>query len=421
MKTVSLRSAAIVSVLASLAYGQCALAGPDEDKAASKCDDVAAATDDATNPPGIKGVATSDLDATVAVAVCEKAAAAFPDKPRFSFQYGRALRAAGDEPKSFQMIKTAAEAGHAAAMNHLGYYFDEGIGTQENDAEAVKWYTKAAEQGVAWAQNNLGLMYENGTGVKRDYAKAAEWLNKSAAQNLPAGINSLGQLYEKGLGVPIDDAKAFNLYDKAAGLGNADAINNLAMTYDDGRGVKQDLEMAATLYQKAIKAGSVEALGNLGWMYDRGVGGLPLNHEKANELYREAADKGDSNSMSNYAESLLTGEGVTQNIPDGLEWTKKAIEAGSFRAAYNMGKYYAAGDYVKADPEQAAKYFILALERNSGEARSLLVAHEGEDLSPAVRNALQEALLKRGASFQKGDGKLSAGAIAYMQAILQGE
>ena len=43
-------------------------------------------------------------------------------------------------------------------------YFN-GDGVPQNDAEAMKWYSKAAEQGLAAAQDKLGLMYTKGEGV----------------------------------------------------------------------------------------------------------------------------------------------------------------------------------------------------------------------------------------------------------------
>jgi uncharacterized protein len=53
--------------------------------------------------------------------------------------------------------------------------YAQGLGVEQDYAEAVKWYRKAADQGVTAAQSNLGLMYAQGLGVAQDYAEAVKW------------------------------------------------------------------------------------------------------------------------------------------------------------------------------------------------------------------------------------------------------
>jgi TPR repeat protein len=54
-------------------------------------------------------------------------------------------------------------------------------GVDEDDKQAVYWYTKAAEQGLAKAQFNLGNRYAKGEGVAEDYVMAHMWFNIAAA------------------------------------------------------------------------------------------------------------------------------------------------------------------------------------------------------------------------------------------------
>ena len=79
-----------------------------------------------------------------------------------------------------------AEQGDAKAQHNLGVMYRKGRGVPQDDAEAVKWYSKAAEQGDAFAQFNLAFMYKNGQGVPQDYAQAHMWYNL-AASRLPPG------------------------------------------------------------------------------------------------------------------------------------------------------------------------------------------------------------------------------------------
>ena len=42
-----------------------------------------------------------------------------------------------------------------------------GLGVEQNYAEALTWYHKAADQGHATAQENLSRMHHNGLGVEQ--------------------------------------------------------------------------------------------------------------------------------------------------------------------------------------------------------------------------------------------------------------
>ena len=72
----------------------------------------------------------------------------------------------GDYGSALSCFLKAAERGSAYAQYHLGLMYKNGLGVQQSDTEAVKWYQKAAEQGDADAQNNLGVMYRKGLGVQ---------------------------------------------------------------------------------------------------------------------------------------------------------------------------------------------------------------------------------------------------------------
>ena len=44
--------------------------------------------------------------------------------------------------------------------------------------EAVKWLRKAASHGLSDAEYSLGLMYRNGLGVQEDEEEARKWFEK---------------------------------------------------------------------------------------------------------------------------------------------------------------------------------------------------------------------------------------------------
>ena len=49
----------------------------------------------------------------------------------------------------------------------------------EDDLVAAAWHSKAADAGNAAAMNRLGFMYQNGKGVAKDEAEAVLWYRKA--------------------------------------------------------------------------------------------------------------------------------------------------------------------------------------------------------------------------------------------------
>jgi hypothetical protein len=75
-----------------------------------------------------------------------------------------------------------AEQDNELVQTLVGTMYAYGEGTEQNDKEAVKWFTRAAIHGSAQAQYNLGIMYEQGFGVEKDLNAARRWLLAAAAQ-----------------------------------------------------------------------------------------------------------------------------------------------------------------------------------------------------------------------------------------------
>lgn len=203
-----------------------------------------------------------------------------------------------DYGKALEAYVKAAEQGHAAAQNSVGWMYDNGLGVTQDYGKAVEWYSKSAEQGYAVAQNNLGWMYQKGLGVAQDYAKAVEWYEKAVAQGNTHAQNELGWMYRNGVGVTQDYGKAVEFYSKAAEQGYAVAQRNLALMYQNGQGVAQDYAKAVEWYGKAAEQGYDLAQNDLGWMYQNGLG-VAKNNDKAIEWYQKAAEQGHADARKN--------------------------------------------------------------------------------------------------------------------------
>ncbi|WP_315984079.1 hypothetical protein [Aliamphritea spongicola] len=92
--------------------------------------------------------------------------------------------------------KVAAENGHAEAYR-LALAYQLGQGVEQDNQQAVRWYTQAAQAHHAKAQRSLGAMYEGGYGVKTNLQQAYAWYKRAAAQGLPDAQLRLGTLFLK--------------------------------------------------------------------------------------------------------------------------------------------------------------------------------------------------------------------------------
>jgi TPR repeat protein len=96
-----------------------------------------------------------------------------------AYLLGRDLRTGQQTRKNpvlaFQNTLKAAEQGYVPAAAAVGMMYAVGKGTQQDYAEAARWWTRAAEAGHTLAATNLSMVYRGVPGVKSDSAKSEYW------------------------------------------------------------------------------------------------------------------------------------------------------------------------------------------------------------------------------------------------------
>jgi TPR repeat protein len=196
----------------------------------------------------------------------------------------------------FPDVSKAAAGNIAVAQLVLASMYDDGLGVERDQQEALKWLRKAADQNLAVAQLNMGVTYEHGLGVPRDLKQAVQWYRKAADGNSAGAQGYLGDMYYFGKGMVRDDCEAVKWYRKGAEKGDAHAQNNLGVMFDNGCGVPQDHCEAAKWFRKSAEQSFVIGERNLAAMYERGCG-VPCNLNEAVKWYRKAAAQGDDESV----------------------------------------------------------------------------------------------------------------------------
>jgi hypothetical protein len=161
-----------------------------------------------------------------------------------------------------QMLKQYAAEGNAPSQSKLGLLFQDGIGVEQDHAEALKWYRKAADLGDIMAHNNIGFMYFAGFGVPKSLDEALKWFIKAADLGSTGAMDNIGEMYSRGLGVAQDYTEAFKWFRQAADRGHGPAQCKVASAYSAGQGVPQDNVQAYLWFSLGIAAG-VDATKNL--------------------------------------------------------------------------------------------------------------------------------------------------------------
>jgi TPR repeat protein len=223
-----------------------------------------------------------------------------------------------DNEKAFNLFLAAARSGHKEARfeivgAHLKRQFrcddkdvmswltqlamEEHVRAQVLLAEVFKaandllsaftWFKTAADHGCAEAMVHTAICYCDGSGTVCDYERAEEWLRKAADLGHHDAFFDLGTILERqGM-----HEQAFVAFLEGADKGHARCQNMVGWMFRNGRGVAQSDAQAAFWYEKAAFQLSGAALWNLALLYDKGRG-VPLDREKADDLFRRSADSG---------------------------------------------------------------------------------------------------------------------------------
>ena len=90
----------------------------------------------------------------------------------------------GDIKNYLIALDCAGKKGNLLALFNLGIDYLNGIDGYliKDSTQALNYFSYAAQQGYAPAQNNLAWMYENGLGIEQSDTEAIVWYQKAAEQ-----------------------------------------------------------------------------------------------------------------------------------------------------------------------------------------------------------------------------------------------
>lgn len=253
-------------------------------------------------------------------------------------EYQKALTLKAKDKNSqtyLSALRLAAEKGHPQAQYELAIRYISGNEFSINDENAHQWLEKAAKQNHQAAQSYLAWMSMLGLGKEENQQEAAKWFfnarshqemtvldQSSVLDQVVATISTMEKsplstkqgltLYRQGVELidrnysKSDQQKGLALISQAAQSDISDAQLYLAQLYQVGKIVEKNRPLAALWIEKAAKLGNPEAQYALGWLYYHGEGVLP-DRQKAYDLFAMAGQSGDKRSViaANFVKSQL--------------------------------------------------------------------------------------------------------------------
>lgn len=192
----------------------------------------------------------------------------------------------------------------------------------------------------------------------------------------------LGIRYLKGKGVEQDSSKAVELFEKSVTQQDPEALFWLGQCYQIGMGKTQNEQRAFEYYREAAKFNHVYALRFLGYRYQfEALNGNEDRKKEAFSCFLKAAQCGDVASMCTVGNLYLQGWGTIENIPVGLAWCKKGIEAGDSEgnAHLALAFYYFQKKPFKNEEERriAEEKGVFYLKRAANQQNIIAMFHLG--------------------------------------------
>jgi len=239
---------------------------------------------------------------------------------------------------------------------------------------ALKWYVRAATLEDIEAQKYLGYLYYMGEKVERDVEETIKWMTRAGNQGDSHAQFLMATICQDCEPPLLHEAERW--FQLSAEQGHPDACRYLsALCEDAGREAE-----ALHWMQQAAEVNDSEGLFWIGLWHKLGMFGLTANPKIANKYFLEAAKLGNSNAQYEYAEQLLSGDGVARNEKGALSWLKKAVRVKHPRATYRLALCYRDGIGTEKYEHGYNEFLRKAAELEESEAQyelGMMYLHDG--------------------------------------------
>ncbi|GAA5884332.1 hypothetical protein JCM3774_001943 [Rhodotorula dairenensis] len=285
-----------------------------------------------------------------------------------------------DHEKAYNLYVQASKQNHSAATYRTAVCNELGAGTRKDYARAVLFYRKASALGDTAGMYKLGMILLHGhLGQQRNPKEGLAWLRRAASQaddENPHALHELGLLYEKppllnpagGAGSLGAKVAAAQMQQHAAQSGQQPPPPIIPTL------VPFDPAQAREFFTQAAQLGYPPSQYKLGLCYEFGALTCPVDPRRSIAWYTRAAERNEPNAELALSGWYLTGsEGVLkQSDSEAYLWARRAANKGLPKAEYAVGYYAEVGIGVKADLEEAKRWYMRAAAQGNKRAMQRL-------------------------------------------------
>ncbi len=160
--------------------------------------------------------------------------------------------------------------------------------------------------------------------------------------------------------------ETLTLLQPLAANGNPTAQVLVGRCYENGLGTAQDLETAAKWYTLAAEQKDLQGMVQLAYCYENGLG-VPKDTAKTVELMKKAGEANSAEAQFNVAMYYNKGQyGLPKDFKESFSWAKRSADQGYAQAERFVGACYENGIGVSADKALAKEWYDKAQAKGLG-------------------------------------------------------
>jgi len=285
-----------------------------------------------------------------------------------------------DYKLTFEHYQKSLDSFDSGVQYRLGFMHYMGRGVEQNTLKAVEHLENSIKYeerlNSLWL---LGKIYLSGDKqLSKDYDKALEYFERGDEVDSANSQFELGHMHEYGKGVPISIPRAIYYYEKAAKQGDADAQYKLdlhtgklvkserdidfedALDYTYGFTYDVDIDKAIELYKKSADKGNSTAIYNIGFVI--GMYATIKKNEEENEYYKKAADMGNVYAQTVLSANYSLGIGIKIDKAKAHYWDVQAALNGKLESIKSVATNYYLGEGTNKNFDEAIKWFQKAVD-----------------------------------------------------------
>ncbi len=229
--------------------------------------------------------------------------------------------------RAFELFSKATYGGDSDARYNLAMCCYYGLGTTQDYERAFFWLNSLTELKDVNVYRLLGVCHKKGYGVEASMAKAMEYFQKAADMGDTNSMCSIAYAYTKT--IPPKLRQAFEYYERAAFLGCDKAQYNLATFYLKGIYVSKNPSKAYEWFDISAHNGNAQSQGVMGAYY---LEPKHQNYKLAISWLEKAAEQGDDKALYNLGNCYFFGKGKQVDMDKAYQLYKKSAEKGNILA-----------------------------------------------------------------------------------------